>query len=184
MRLPSKSFDNDDESDPYATVLFGDVRPLLFSLQSARAKNAFRLAWLSVLGLHIPGFYASLEKESSDDRWAHMHLTAPSYLSLVFPPIGMHRRITTDTYAGVVIGRQKEYASGFGPLRSWGFGVLDPLEAFDGGSVGLWRKEDVENEGFDVPFVRRVFEQLRRGNDDFEWDALALAFEAAVNMKG
>jgi hypothetical protein len=81
-----------------------------------------------------------------------------------------------------MIGREKEYASGFGPVRSWAYGVLGALESIGGESVGLWRKEDLEDES--LAFIRRVFEQLRMGHDDFEWDTLALAFEAAVGTKG
>jgi hypothetical protein len=45
----------------------------------------------------------------------------------------------------------------------------------------MWTKEDVA--GVDVSFVRKVFEQCRMGDDDVEWDVLALAFEAAIDVK-
>ena len=32
--LPSRSFDNPDDDDPYATILFSDVRPLLVEFRS------------------------------------------------------------------------------------------------------------------------------------------------------
>jgi hypothetical protein len=37
--------------------------------------------------------------------------------------------------------------------------------------------------GVDEAFVRRVFEQLRWGAEDVEWDCYALAFEAALSVK-
>jgi hypothetical protein len=188
LKLPARSTDEvDGESDPYAVVLFSDIRPLLVSLHSARAKNAFRLAWLSVLGLHIPGFCGSLgiqSHDTADDRWAHTHLATQSYLSQIFPPSGNQERITGDACAGVLIGREIAYASGFGPVRGWSYDSMSPLECLCDELGGFWRKEDVDVEELDKPFIRRVFEQLRLGNEDFEWNILALMFEAAVSVKG
>jgi hypothetical protein len=93
----------------------------------------------------------------------------------------MQKQMVADAYAGVLIGREKEYISGFGPVKSWGYGAVDPLESVAQERHGLWTKEDVE--GVNEEFVRNVFSQLRLGARDHEWDALVLAFEAAVNMK-
>ena len=51
--LPAKSSDQATDIDPFATVLFSDVR--LFEIRYLAARLAFQLAWLSFLGLHIPG---------------------------------------------------------------------------------------------------------------------------------
>ena len=176
-KIPARSTDEGPEIDPYSMILFSDVRPLLLILQSDEAKNAFRLIWLSFLGLSIPGLSALLSKGNWDDRWCATYLTSPSSLSSVFPS-GAQTRIIADSQAGVLIGREKEYASGLGPVKNWCFGVLEPLENFGTHTkYGLWTKEDVKN--VDGGFVRRVFEQLRLGADDVEWDSYALAFEAA-----
>jgi hypothetical protein len=37
--------------------------------------------------------------------------------------------------------------------------------------------------GVDEAFVRRVFERLRWGPEDFEWLLYSLDFEAALNIK-
>lgn len=186
--LPIHSTDESDP-DPYGTVLFSDIRPLLLAIQSPRAKNALRLAWLSLLGLHIPGFSASLSSGSQqnlkqinwDDRWNCAHLTRPGYLAAIFPADGAPKRMVAEAVAGALVGREKQYASGFGPVRCWGYEVLGPLDV-EMGSQGMWGKEDVE--GLDVGFIRRVFGQLRLGvEDDSEWDVLALAFEAALGVK-
>jgi hypothetical protein len=180
LRLPR----SDDEADPYATIVFSDFSSLLISLRSANAKNVFRLTWLSVLGLHIPGFSESLSanrRHNIDDRWCYSHLTSPPYLDALFPSETQQRRISTDAYAGVVIGREKEYASGLGPVKNWGYGAVDPLECLRDGKSAFWAKEDVQI--VDVPFVSCVFDQLRSGINDYEWDKLTLAFEAAVSIK-
>jgi hypothetical protein len=184
LRFPTRSTDGDAAEDPYATILFVDNRSLLLSFQTMRGKNAFRLAWLSLLGLHIPGLSASLSAGSHtnwDDRWSFTHLTSPAYLASIFPS-GSQTHITSDSHAGVLIGREKEYSSAFGAVRHWSLGVLGPLESVGKGMCGLWTKDDVI--GVDEEFVRRVFEQLRCGPEDFEWDCYALAFEAALSVKG
>jgi hypothetical protein len=192
--LPLRSTDESD--DPYATVLFSDIRPLLSSsrLDSRRAKHAFRLAWLALLGLHIPGFAFSLSPtttanlgiggESLDDRWSYTHLTSARYLEILLPSRSTQagsQSFMPDSYAGVLLGKEREYTNSFGPVKNWGLGVYDPLESI-GGQV-LWGKEDVDN--VDQGFVRRIFERLRMDKDiqDVEWDMLTLAFEAAVNIK-
>jgi hypothetical protein len=185
LKVPLRS--DDASEDPYSVVLFSDIRTLLFSLRSTRAKHALRLAWLSVIGLHIPGFTTSLgiqPHDCCDDKWAYMHLIANPYLSQIFPPSSAQIRFTADAHAGVLIGREKEYAKGFGPVRNWSLGVLGPLDFAGEDKATLWRREDVEGEGFDAAFVRRAFEQVRLDNDDYEWDTLAVAFEAAINLKG
>ncbi len=37
--------------------------------------------------------------------------------------------------------------------------------------------------GLDQEFTRRVLSQLRLGAEDYEWDLIALAFEAASSVK-
>jgi hypothetical protein len=185
--LPTRTTDADqDASDPYTTVLFSDIRPLLLSLQTTEAKNAFRLAWLSFHGLHIPGFCASLSNGSHgyrDDRWSNTHFTTSTFLSSIFPPEGTQRRITADAHAGVLVGREKEYANGFGPVKDWGCGVVGALECMESQAVAaLWCKLDIS--GVDERSVRTLFDQLRLGVEDQEWVCLALAFEAAVSIKG
>lgn len=171
------------DSDPYATILFSDIRPLLISLSSSRAKDAFRMAWLSVLGLQVPGFSASLSASQEinwDDRWSSTHLLGKTYLQSILPEDGLQRALTTDARAGVLVGREKEYSSSFGPVKCWRYGVMQPLEGFFG-TGSFWGDEDVK--GLDQDLINRVFVQLRVGIDDHEWDTLALAFQAATSLK-
>lgn len=188
--LPTRSSDESQDADPYSMIMFSDIQPLLFKLQSIRGKRIFRLAWLSVLGLHIPGFSNSLSDEHNwDDRWSYSHLARTSYLEALFPGETMRQQLPTEAVAGVIVGREKDYVSGFGPVRCWGFGVFGPLDSAvevkglggKNGVTGIWGKDDV-NE-VDEGLVRRIFAQLRMEADDTEWDVLALAFEAALSIK-
>ncbi|KAG6336128.1 hypothetical protein ID866_2966 [Astraeus odoratus] len=180
-RTPTRSTNQRAVSDPYSTVLFSDVRPLLLSLTTERSKNIFRLMWLALLGLHIPGFSDSLADEMWDDRWSYTYLTSPTCLSSIFPEKGFARQLLADSCAGALIGKQKEYLSAFGPVKEWGSNVIGPLEWIGKERWRMWASKDVED--VDREFVRAVFSQLRCGTEDHEWDTYALAFEAAVSMK-
>lgn len=182
--LPKRSVDEDDSSDPYSIIMFSDIRPLLFSLNSAPARNALRLIWLSFLGLNIPGFANSLSStpaESSDDRWACKHLNSPSLLQAIFPSLSSARRIAADAHVGVLIGREPEYCSIFGPVKESGLDVLKPLDIIGKTDWVVWSRQDVE--GVDEEIAREVFKMCRFQQDETEWDSLMLAFETAVNGK-
>ena len=197
--LPSRSTDERADLDPYSTVLFTDIRPLLSALRTSEARNAFRLAWLSSVGLVVPGFHRSLADPQGkelddcwDDRWCFTHLCKPSYLNALFPEVHDVQAVKTDAVAGALVGREKEYASSFGPVKNWSYGVLEPLQPIMGRvnekgkrkdkRYSMWQNEDVETIHEDL--VRRIFAQLRQGEDDTEWDIPALAFEAALSVKG
>ncbi|KAI0673451.1 NRDE-2, necessary for RNA interference-domain-containing protein [Trametes maxima] len=182
--LSLRTTDDDENADPYAVVLFSDIRPLLVNVRSPRAKDVFRHIWLAFSGLHVPGFLASLSErpeENMDDRWAYTHLASQSYLGSVFPGETSAGRITADAFAGVLVGREREYGSGFGPVKNWGYGAIEPFENLGSGKWSMWTKEDVQ--GVDQGPVREIFKQCRISGNDAEWDVLHLAFEAAINLK-
>ncbi|KAI0067780.1 DUF1740-domain-containing protein [Artomyces pyxidatus] len=189
LQAALRSTDAEADLDPYATILFTDIRPFLSAIVSVRAKNLLRLIWLSFLGLHIPGFETSLAlsptTENTGDRWSETYLISPPYLTAIYPSSSNARRIAANSQAGVIVGKEQEYAAVFGPVKHWGYRAVAPLEAheFRNGEKrwGMWTSEDVQ--GVNIEFVRRVFEQCRSGAEDVEWDVLALAFEAAINVK-
>ncbi|KAI0652187.1 DUF1740-domain-containing protein [Trametes meyenii] len=182
--LSLRTTDDDENADPYAVVLFPDIQPFLMNVRSPRAKDVFRCMWLAFSGLHVPGFLASLSErpeENMDDRWAYTHLASQSYLGSVFPDETSAGRITADAYAGVMVGREREYGSGFGPVKEWGPGAIEPFENLGSGKWSMWTSEDVQ--GVDPGPVREIFKQCRISGDDVGWDVLHLAFEAAIDLK-
>ncbi|KAH9047585.1 DUF1740-domain-containing protein [Lactarius hengduanensis] len=185
LRPSLRSTDPGAELDPYATVLFLDIKPFLFALTSNRSKTLFRLMWLSYLGLHVPGL-ETMAGPSDDDRWIQLRLASKLYMEAIFPHLTDEQSSAPESYAGVLVGKEKHYAKSFGPIKNWTYRCIGPLEAseFRNGTArwGMWTKEDVI--GIDVEFVRAVFDQCRLGDDDSEWDILALAFEAAIDVKG
>jgi hypothetical protein len=184
MKPPLRSTDPDAELDPYAAILFSDIRPFLFELTSKRSKGLFRLIWLSHLGLHVPGLEA-LAGTDDDDRWTQVHLVSRSYMDAIFPSSTDTQSSAPESHAGVLVGREKQYLDSFGPIKSWSHRCISPLEVseFRNGKArwAMWTKEDIA--GVDVEFVRTVFDQSRMGDDDVEWDLLTLAFEAAIDVQ-
>ena len=81
----------------------------------------------------------------------------------------------------MLIGTARTYLPVFGPVKSWGSGVLGPLDPALAFPMHLWSRADLD--GIDVGLVRRVFEQLRLNASDFEWDMLALAYESSIGIK-
>lgn len=185
MLLPLRS---DTESlDPYSTILFPDIRPVMINITSLEAKHNFRLAWLSFLGLSLPGFSLGANRALDwDDRWNLGYLTTPHILDSIFPLDSRKNQLSTDSVAGVVIGREREYCVAFGPVRCWGKDLCGPLDldsAHPGKILGrgLWSKEDLVD--IDQAFIQRILLQLKFPGDDAEWNKIALAFEIVRNPR-
>lgn len=166
-------------------MLLADIRPMLSNIQCQRAKHGFRMAWLSFLGLHVPGFSLSGD-DNWDDRWSAGYLTSPSYLHSLFPSETNRKNLLSDSVAGVIVGRERTYSTPFGPVRYWGYNVSHPLDLSLGepGRLSrrtLWTTDDIAD--VDANIVRRLFTSLRFNEGDPEWDVLTLAFESALNPK-
>ena len=184
LYLPARSSEECTNDDPYSVILFSDLRPLLVNLTCPGAKQAFRLLWLSFLGLHIPGFAVTLSSDPSgytDDRWCANHLTTPALMDALFPQELATRRITADSHSGVLVGRERFHPQPFSPVKYWTFDVLDPLAGVANGKYMMWTRADVD---FPNPTViREVFQQCRLPGKDAAWDILRLAFEGAMDLK-
>lgn len=184
MYLPTRTVS--DTLDPYSTVLLADIRPMLIDIQGQRAKHGFRMAWLSFLGLHIPGFSLSSDENDWDDRWNSGYLTSPYYLRSLFPSESTQKNLLPDSAAGVIVGRERSYSNPFGPIRHWGCDVSCPLD-LSSGEPGrlpprtLWTADEIGD--VDAKIVRRLFMSLRFNQGDPKWDILALAFEMAFSPK-
>lgn len=143
-----------DESmeDPYATVLFADIRPLLINIQTAEARHALRLAWLDFMGLHIPGLatFLSQGEYSHDDIWAQNHLAQKGYLQRLFPPKDKDKERVWDAFGGTVVAKETTYGQVFGCVKEWGRGVLPAIESTH--FLAIWDENDVD--GVDKSLMR------------------------------
>lgn len=179
LTMPTRSADETD--DPYSTVLFSDIRRLLVPLETTRAKRVFRLIWLSFLGLQIPGLskaLSDLSGENWDDRWCYTFLTRPAHLRTLFPKDVMTKRQLSDAQSGAIVGGERIFTKGIGPIKNWDYGIVD---AHEGLIDANWTKRDFEH--VDEGFLRQIFQQCRVGCDDREWDSLRIAFENVLNNK-
>ena len=102
-------------------------------------------------------------------------------MSSLFPTETSVRQITADAHTGVLVGREREYGSAFGPVKHWSLGVFDPLEGIGHDRYSMITREDLV--AVDTALVREVFRQCRLRTPDPEWDSLHLAFEGAVDVK-
>lgn len=184
LPLPTRSFDDESSDDPYSTVLFSDLRPLLFDLRSAGSRQAFRLMWLEFLGLHLPGFATSLSADpanSADDKWCSMHMNSPTFLARLFPDESSFARITADAQSGVLVGRERRHRDAFGPVKEWPMNTVDAAEAPVGGRCTMWSQTDLPTDH--TVALREVFIQCKMTDRDTQWDVLRLAFEGALDAK-
>ncbi|KIY70954.1 hypothetical protein CYLTODRAFT_346760 [Cylindrobasidium torrendii FP15055 ss-10] len=184
--VPAKAFEQtNDDWDAFSVIPFADLKPFMLKLKTSQGRDAFRLCWLSFLGLTIPGFSEGVLEAGKtdagwDDRWSANSFFAQERLDPLFPSAN-EKAPLYDTVSGASVGRERQYAAGPIPAKAWGYGVLDPLD--DSMSAeGMWGKLDLVD--VDVGLVRRLFAQMRFGNEDAEWDVLSLAFEALVDIKG
>ncbi|EKM61215.1 uncharacterized protein PHACADRAFT_84015 [Phanerochaete carnosa HHB-10118-sp] len=184
LPMPARSYDRESSSDPYSTILFSDLRPLLVNLTFSGSKQAFRLVWLSFVGLYLPGFSLSLSADpanSTDDKWCNAHLASSTILARLFPDEPLSKRVTADARSGVLVGREQRFQSAFGPVKEWSMDVLDATEAAVGGRCAVWLHEDIPTDH--AALVREIFRQCKLPNQDAQWDTLRVAFEGAVDAR-
>jgi hypothetical protein len=197
-RLSTRSW-NESQEDPYSTVQFFDLQDYLMEVTTDRGKECLRLAFLAFLGVPIPGIDNHLCPSSSftsyrppSERVVDLQLWSlstnagwPSNPSSLFPPPNVSRTITWESIVGVTVGSEHRVASGFGPVRHWGYGTRG---WFDGiGRTCEQRVWEGESYGSSVGIIRRLFEQLRTTMADeatkVEWDSMAVAWEASISTK-
>ena len=197
-RFSTRSW-NESKEDPYSTVMFFDLQDYLVDVSTDRGKECLRLAFLAFLGVPIPGIdnythssSPSTSYDRSSERVVDLQLWSlstnagwPSNPLSLFPPLDASKAITWESIAGVTVGIEHRVASGFGPLRHWGYGMRGWLDG-----IGRTCEERVwngESYGPTVDAIRSSFRQLRTTMADeatkVEWDLMAVAWEASISTK-
>ncbi|EJD04053.1 DUF1740-domain-containing protein [Fomitiporia mediterranea MF3/22] len=193
VRMSNQEDDNTEEDDveaededPYATILFSDIRPFLIDLRTPKAREIFRLVWLSYLGLHIPGLSGALSSTNlaSDDRWADTALLQPWFVQSLLPHSNDLRMITADSVSGVMVGREKRYSKGFDAVKSWSLGVLEPLDGLTvSGEYRMWPRDCLAGLDPDViDVMRRIIREHKHDSELPGWNLSELAFEASMGQ--
>ncbi|KZS95938.1 hypothetical protein SISNIDRAFT_330589 [Sistotremastrum niveocremeum HHB9708] len=188
--FPTRSTDPEDASDPYGTVLFSDIRGLLVNVTQIDALKTLRLVWLSVLGLPIFGLGEHLQRNAGyaspfENEWARTDLASPAFVNGLFPNNDSLAKVEWESHSGIVVGAQLPDRSGFGIVKNWPFGHIEPLEAMEVGHerhIKYW--DALETTTCDVSPIRNLFKQLRQHwDEDGDWDQFALSFEASLSVK-
>ncbi|KAF8327904.1 NRDE-2, necessary for RNA interference-domain-containing protein [Cantharellus anzutake] len=189
--------DGDGDDDPYSTVLFSDIRTLLFPPMSvssfpkssvSQLEEIFPLfLFLNFLGLHIPGLSDALlplesetDIQGSDTPWSyHGPALNSSRIASLFSlpdqigdtwssqPSHSARQRWTSTDE-LVMGRERKMGSGWGPVKEWTLGLVGWLEGYGPQGKGNFR---------------RIFQQVDSRLRSQAWANLWIAFEAAINVK-
>lgn len=148
----ARSF-NDDQQDPYAIIMFNDIRSFLSDIQSLEAKEYLRLAFLSFLGLDIPGIAGINVLDGNHehliylpDRWMLSGLGGwVSTPELLFPPMENDHLITWESHIGTTVGLERPRQSGFGPVKDW----VNRRSLLEGISISgdkrAWESADMQN---------------------------------------
>ena len=197
-RFSTRSW-NESKEDPYSTVMFFDLQDYLIEVVTDRGKECLRLAFLAFLGVPIPGIddrihplSPSTSYSPPSERVVDLQLWSlstnagwSSNPSSLFPPPDLPRTITWESIAGVTVGMEHRVASGFGPLRQWGYGTWGWLDGIE--RTCKHRVWEGEFYGPSVDAIRSTFEQLRLTMADeptkLEWDLMAVAWEASISTK-
>jgi len=156
----------DVTDDPYSTVLFSDIRPLLFSPLHASSELSALFIFLHCLGLHIPGFSESLaddRDEEGDTLWSYSpFMTKPNLLGSLFAidssrttSLLTHNPENVGPVDELIAGKERLMGHGWGPVKNWSLGSRSLLEGHGPQGEGrMWEPVDLEN--VDVEFIRCV----------------------------
>ncbi|KAG8824661.1 hypothetical protein FRC18_010478 [Serendipita sp. 400] len=186
--VPTRTF-NEDEQDPYSTILFNDIHDFISDIQQSASKEYLRLVFLSFLGLNIPGL-GRLELDALGEHSDLLDLLDNSWMlsgrrgwvaepATLFPSIKENRLLDWESHLGAIVALEKPRRSIFGPVKDWALG-RQYLEGTNTSCEGrTWEPDDIR--GIDIQRIRNVFSRLRL--DSWEWDEMFSAFVAAVDMK-
>ena len=176
LRTSSNNDADDDADDPFACILFTDIRSFLFN-PSTRLDPALSVyAFLHFIGLYFPGLSSFLVNSSSandlssgndspdpsignDLNWSDTRFKKSTSSPLfAFSPDGDADR-SWEVVNGVVVGKERDIADGWGPVKEWGWRTRSPLKGHGVRGQGRqWEESDVK--GLDHQFIRSVFPSL------------------------
>ena len=161
--MPSHSMDDADDVDPYNTVLFADIRSLLFP-PADHEDELFLHVCLQLLGLYIPGLSDALLTQGTalgmDSTWSYPASASPDFIA---PFLGFSSAAAVSQSAvwssvdGLIMGRERQMGSGWGPVKEWGYGTMPGGLLCGHGTHGkgrMWEEEDITRWGVNVSVLR------------------------------
>ncbi|PVG04525.1 DUF1740-domain-containing protein [Serendipita vermifera] len=187
--ISTRSF-NEDQQDPFTTILFNDIREFLSDIRSDNARSFLRLAFLCFNGLNIPGLNRANGWDASpqymqllQDSW--MLSGRGGWMSRVedlFPPVEKDRLLTWESHAGVTIAAEKPRPSSFSPVKDWSY-TRPFLEGIGKEcKYRAWETDDVYN--IDLSRIQLILQQLQVLGEAVKWEEMSVALSASSDMKG
>ncbi|KAG9037742.1 hypothetical protein FS837_001394 [Tulasnella sp. UAMH 9824] len=197
----------DEDEDPYATILFSDIRPFLWDLSAPPASSEYEdtrtllvLVFIHFLGLHVPGLSAHLSLLSTTattsalssnavSTWSDTRFSSPSLTSHLFTfpqSSNQGQGRNWEVVNGVIVARESKETSTWGVVKEWGLGVAgSPLEGYGVKAEGrMWESVEVGALGqATVEVIRNLFQAVCTKIDSTALDQHWLAFEAALGIK-
>ncbi|WRT64373.1 uncharacterized protein IL334_001305 [Kwoniella shivajii] len=185
--LPGRATDlNEDiEDDPYHTVLFSDIRSLLFPVTSPEVRLQLIYAFLTFLGLPFTPPNVPSSSPASNDPHLNWTLTHNEGARNAFWPLRQGvKRMPWQTVGGEPMDpeRTRGLDNPFqGPVKCW---LQDRGSML--GRKGSWFRDldPVDIGSLDIDFIRSVFGILRPLVPDPAFTLASFAFESAVSPKG
>ncbi|OCF54309.1 hypothetical protein L486_08223 [Kwoniella mangroviensis CBS 10435] len=185
--MPGRATDLNEEveDDPYHIILFSDIRPFLFSINSPEVRLQLIYAFLNFLGLPFtPPDIPSSSPATNDPhlQWTLAH--NPAKRNAFWPLRQSSKRLPWQTVGGEPMdpertrGLDNPFES---PVRCW---LQDRSTIL--GRKGSWftDMDAVDVAALDVDLIRNIFEILRPLVPDPAFTLDSFAFESAVSAKG
>ncbi|GJN91570.1 hypothetical protein Rhopal_004593-T1 [Rhodotorula paludigena] len=178
---PARTLDPgmDDSDDPYRVVLFDDLRPFLFALDSPDSKQQLAYAFLTFLGLPFVPPDVPTSTPFTTDPFIHSELVErPHLVKRFLPPL-----VEASRPYGVVSGEPMEPERRSALTEPWGTpfkampATVDAL--FAGGRPGWFsalQKEDLQD--VDVELAKNALSLLRQALPDTFLTLGAFSLEA------
>ncbi|BGP52880.1 hypothetical protein JCM8202v2_000437 [Rhodotorula sphaerocarpa] len=175
----------DESDDPYRVVLFDDIRPFLFDLESPDSRHQLAYAFLTFIGLPFMPVDVPTSTPFTTDPFIHSELLErPSAIRRYLPSM---ERIDGRPFS-VVAGEPMEREARTDIRSPWDMPFhasptsVDTL--FGAGQPGWFSTVTAEDlEDVDVSFARNVLAQLRPQMKDPFLVLQAFALEAAQSPK-
>ncbi|WWD09643.1 hypothetical protein V865_007771 [Kwoniella europaea PYCC6329] len=185
--MPGRATDLNEEveDDPYHTILFSDIRPFLFRINSPEVRLQLIYAFLTFLGLPFtPPDVPSSSPATNDPhlQWTLAH--NPAKRNSFWPPRQSSKRLPWQTIGGEPMdpARTRGLDDPFeSPVKCWLQNRSTIL-----GRKGRWFTDlnPIDIAILDVDLITNVFGILRPLVPDPAFTLASFAFETAVSAKG
>lgn len=184
LSLPGRARDLDAaDDDPFHVILFEDVAPFLFPVQSPMARLQLIFAFLNFLGLPFtPPDVPTTSPASTDPQLRWTIANNEGLRAAFWPPRPSVKRVAWQTVGGEPMEAEapRAMSSPFGcPVKSW----MSSRDSLFAGSHWFRDVNALDLAHVDIELTRNVLNLLRPLVPDPSFVLNLFAFEAALSPK-